>query len=170
MSRADPVAEAAVGATLDVEYHEWLDRVRSTYRAVHYTCSHRLSDPRLAGHVAVQVAAGLVARPKVFRYFGLPYSGRIARLAEARLAEAEAGNLASVCEWSVLDDTLAQLPVEHREVLVSVCVRGDDLATLAHRLGVDEQLAATRRASTLAYMKDLATPGLAATADPDGED
>ena len=42
------------------------------------------------------MVAGLIARPQVFRYFGLPYSGRIAKLAEARLAEAAAGELAAV--------------------------------------------------------------------------
>lgn len=154
----------------DLEYEEWLERVRSTYRAVHYTCLHRLTDPRLAGAVAVQVTAGLIARPMVFRYFGLPYSGRIARLAEARLAEAEAGILSRVCEWSELDQRLEYLPPEHREVLVAVCVRGDDLKTLATALGSDEQTAVERRTSTLTYMRHIATPGLAATADLGAEE
>jgi len=154
----------------DAEFAEWLDRVRSTYEAVLYTCAHRLSDPRLAGPVAVQVAAGLVSRPTVFRYFGLPYSGRIARLAEARLAEAEAGTLSAVCDWAELHSRLEGLPAEHREVLVAVCVRGEDVPTLARGLGCDERSAAARRASTLAFMHDVAAPGLPDAPDPEGED
>lgn len=152
------------------EYDEWLDRVRSTHAAVQYTCAHRLSDPRLAAPVAVAVAAGLIARPTVFRYFGLPYSGRIARLAEALLAEAEAGTLSPVCEWSQLEEALRELPAEHRQVLVAVCVRGADLTELAGDLGCDEQAAAARRAATLAYLRDIATPGLPASPDPDGQE
>ncbi|MDN5856734.1 MAG: hypothetical protein L0K86_28635, partial [Actinomycetia bacterium] len=67
---------AAIGEVpaLVAEYAAWLDRVRATYEAVRYTCAHRLADPALAEQVSVQVVAGMVARPAVFRYFGLPYS------------------------------------------------------------------------------------------------
>lgn len=152
------------------EFTDWLERVRSTYEAVLYTCTHRLTNPRLAGQVAVQVAAGLVSRPMVFRYFGLPYSGRIASLAEARIAEAEAGELATVCEWQELQSRLHDIPGDHREVLVAVCVRGEDLHTLAEVLGCDERTAAQRRASTLDYMRAVATPGLPDASDPEGQD
>lgn len=152
------------------EFDEWLGRVRSTYQAVFYTCSHRLTYPHLAGPVAVQVIAGLISRPMVFRYFGLPYSGRIARLAEARIAEADAGTLTTaVCQWPELSDRLRSLPPEHRDVLVSVCVRGDDLETLARGLRCDGQSAARRRAATLEFMHDLAAPGLPDVPDPEEE-
>jgi hypothetical protein len=136
------------------EYAGWLDRVRATYEAVCYTCAHRLRDPRLAEQVSVQVIAGMVARPGVFRYFGLPYSGRIARLAEARLAEADAGRLATVCSWAELRDALGAVPPRHQEVLVATCVRGDTAA--------DDV-----RQATLAFMRDVAAPGLPPAPDPD---
>lgn len=153
--------------TLADEYAEWLNRVRATYNAVEYTCSHRLADPSLASPVAVQVAAGLLSRPAIFRYFGLPFSGRIARLAEARIAEADAGVLATVCDWPELRGRLEQMPVEYREVLVVMCVRGDDVEALAAELSCDEATAERLHESMLAYMYDLAAPGLAPAPDPD---
>ena len=145
---------------LDAEWDEWLDRVRATFEAVRYTCSHRLADPALAEPVAVQVAAGLVSRPAVFRYFGLPYSGRIARLAEARIAEADAGELATVCGWPELRERLEGVPTGHRETLVVMCVRGDDVEALAAVRGCDEATAEAGHEEMLAYMLELARPGL----------
>lgn len=158
----------AAATSVDAEYAQWLERVRATFEAVTYTCAHRLADPSLAEQVGVQVVAGLVARPAVFRYFGLPYSGRIARLAEARLAEADAGDLARVCAWAELRERLAAVPAEHREVLVVTCVRGQDLAGLAAELACDETAAQVRSASMLAFMHALAAPGLAAAPDTEG--
>jgi len=152
---------------LATEYSEWLERVRATYEAVKYTCSHRLNDPALAGSVAVQVAAGMVSRPSVFRYFGLPYSGRIARLAEARIAEADAGELAEVCAWAELRERLEQMPIPHREALVVTCVRGGDVEALAATLGCDESAAEVGHEAMLAFMHELARPGLTPTPDPD---
>jgi hypothetical protein len=157
-----------IGAVTDAtEYAEWLDRVRATYEAVRYTCSHRLDDPTLADPVAVQVTAGLLARPSVFRYFGLPFSGRIARLAEARIAEADAGELASVCGWTELRERLETMPVRHRRVLVATCLRGDDDRALAVVLGCDEPTARAEHETTLAFMRELARPGLPPVPDPD---
>lgn len=154
-------------STLASEYAAWLDRVRATYEAVQYTCAHRLADPTLAEQVAVQVAAGLVSRPSVFRYFGLPYSGRIARLAEARIAEADAGGLATVCVWAELRAQLERMPVRHREVLVVTCVRGGDVEALAAELSCDEAAAERWHEEMLAYMLEVARPGLAPAPDPD---
>ncbi len=149
------------------DWDEWFERVRATFEAVRYTCAHRLADPRLAEAVAVQVAAGLVSRPSVFRYFGLPYSGRIARLAEARIAEADAGQLAAVCGWIELRERLVQMPREHRDVLVVTCVRGHDVEALAATLGCDERSAEAGHEAMLAYMHELARPGLPPVPDPD---
>ena len=102
--------------------------VRATYEAVAYTCAHRLRDAGLAEQVAVQVVAGLVARPAVFRYFGLPYSGRIASLAEDLIAAADAGTLGVGCAWADLRERMVTFPEGVRAVLVAVCVRGVDLA------------------------------------------
>lgn len=150
------------------EFAQWFDRVRATYEAVQFTVSHRLADPSLAPQVAVQVAAGLVSRPTVFRFQGLPYSGRIARLAETAIAQADAGALTTVCSWDELRARLAELPGEHRDVLVRACVRGEDLGTLAAGLHCDELTATQRRAATLAYMHAVAAPGLPPS-DPDGK-
>lgn len=152
---------------LGTEYLAWLDRVRATFEAVQYTCAHRLADPALAEPVAVQVAAGLVSRPSVFRYFGLPYSGRIARLAEARIAEADAGELASVCGWTELRSRLEQIPTAHRTALVVTCVRGDDVGTLAATLGCDEATAKAGHTAMLAHLHEVARPGLPPVPDPD---
>lgn len=154
---------------LAAEFTEWLDRVCATYQAVEYTCSHRLADPALAEPVAVQVAAGLISRPSVFRYFGLPYSGRIARLAEARIAEAHAGELATVCGWPQLRERMEQIPRAHREVLVVTCVRGADIESLATTLGCDAAAAAARHEAMLSFMHELARPGLPTVPDPDGK-
>lgn len=146
------------------EFAEWLDRVRATFEAVRYTCAHRLADPALAEQVSVQVVAAMVARPGVFRYFGLPYSGRIARLAEARIAEADAGELAIVCGWDELHGRLAQLPAEHREVFVVTCLRGDGI----EELGGDGPTAEHRHEAMLTCVGELVGPGLAPAPDPDG--
>ena len=149
-------------ASVQEEFDHWLERVGATYQAVRYTCQYRLGgDAEAAGHVAVQVIAGLLSRPSVFRYFGLPYSGRIARLAETRLAEAGSGQLARVCDWPRLWERVASMPEEHREVLVATCVRGADTATLASTLGCSQDAAAARHAATLRFMLELAAPGVA---------
>lgn len=143
--------------TLLPEYASWLDRVRATYEAITYTCSHRLADPSLAEQVGVQVVAGMVAKPGVFRYSGLPYSGRIARLAEARIAEADGGRLATVCTWPQLRDALGAVPAGHQEVLVTTCVRGEAAEESA-------------RQATLAFMRSVAAAGLPPAGDPDPDD
>lgn len=149
------------------DFAEWLDRVRATFEAVQYTCAHRLADPSLAEQVSVQVVAGMVSRPAVFRYFGLPYSGRIAKLAEAHLAEADAGELATVCGWPELLERLAHLPDEYRAALVVMCVRGDDVGSLAAVLSCDEASAGSRHEAMLRFMNELARPGLAPAHDPE---
>ncbi|HEX4392079.1 MAG TPA: hypothetical protein VH084_11135 [Mycobacterium sp.] len=150
-----------VNLSIDEEFDRWLERVHATHAAVLFTCTSRLrGDRTAAAQVAVQVLAGLVSRPSIFRYFGLPFSGRIARLAETRLAEAAAGELATVCGWQQLWERLESIPEGHREILVATCVRGDDMATLATGLLCDGDAAASRHAATLRFMLELAAPGL----------
>ena len=161
-----PVAGPLPGHRPDpfaAEWAEWRERVRATYEAVEYTCAHRLADAALAGPVAVQVVAGLIARPQVFRYFGLPYSGRIAKLAEARLAEAAAGELAAVCGWAELSGRLDAMPESHRDALIVTCVRGEDDAALAAAWGCDEATAVAAHAAMLGYLRELVRPGLPAS-------
>ncbi len=158
----------AADPAMEQDFAEWLERVRATFEAVRYTCAHRLADPTLAEQVSVQVVAGMVSRPGVFRYFGLPYSGRIAKLAEARLAEADAGELVTVCGWPELLGRLVNLPDEHREALVVMCVRGADVESLAAVLCCDEVSAERRHEAMLLFMGELARPGLAASPDVGG--
>ncbi|MPZ67395.1 MAG: hypothetical protein GEU83_18470 [Pseudonocardiaceae bacterium] len=146
------------------EYVHWTERVRATYEAISYTCHHRLGDHQLAERVAVQVVAGLVARPGVFRYFGLPYSGRIAKLAEKRIAEAQQGRLAAVGDWDELRDSLDEVTAAHQEVFVLTCVRGCDDEEVAATLGCDPVAAAGRRDATMALMRHIATPHLSGIA------
>ncbi len=149
-------------ADLDAEWAAWRERVQATYAAVEYTCAHRLTDPSLAGAVAVQVVAGLVARPQIFRYFGLPFSGRIAKLAEARLAEAAAGELATVCAWGYLRERLDAVPDPHRDALVVTCALGEDASALASAWSCDDATAEAGHRAMLAFMREVAGPGLAA--------
>jgi hypothetical protein len=158
----------ALQTSLAEEFDDWLERVRATHGAVLFTCTSRLRGDRAAAtQVAVQVMAGLLSKPSVFRYFGLPYSGRIARLAENLLAQANSGTLAHVCAWSDLYALLERLAPPHRDVLVLTCVRGLDLSALADHLGSTEELAARRQAAMLAHMRRLAAPGLTSDGDPD---
>jgi hypothetical protein len=147
-----------------------MTRVCATYDAITYTCQHRLGNRQLAEQVGTQVLAGLLAKPKVFRYFGLPYSGRIARLAEARLAEAREGRLAQVASWPHLLQALTGLPLEHQEVFVLTCVRGDDDGQLASTLGCDTQIASLRRHRTMEYMRGLAACALPSDGLPEDEE
>ncbi len=141
------------------EFDQWLDRLGALYEAVRFTCTHRLADPELAEQVSVQVVAGMVARPAVFRYFGLPFSGRIAQLAEGLIVTADAGELATVCTWPELRDRLAGLPHGHREAFVVTCLRGGDVEELAAVLSCDEAVAEGRHEAMLTCVGELVRPG-----------
>ncbi|HEU0101441.1 MAG TPA: hypothetical protein VFR07_03905 [Mycobacteriales bacterium] len=148
------------------DYDLWLERLSATHDAVVYTCSHRLQDPRAAAGIGVQVIGGLLRRPGVFRYSGLPYSGAIARLAETRIAAARAGRLPPACSWPALLERLVQVPEPHRAVLVMTCVHGYDDDRLARRLGCSVAEAARRREETADYVTALAGPATPPLADP----
>jgi hypothetical protein len=65
-----------------------------------------------------------------------------------------------VCGWAYLSERLDAVPREHRDTLVVTCVRGEDDAALAALRGTDEATAAAGRAAMLAYVRELAGPGL----------
>lgn len=161
-------AQVVDATVVDAEFTEWVQRLRSTHRAVAFTCKHRLSEPEHAEPLAVRVVAGLLARPTVFRYFGLPFSGRIASLAEGLIADAEAGTPPAPAGWSDLESRVLSMPDHHQEVLVSVCLNGDDVNTLAGKLGCDTDEATRRRTALITYMRDVVAGDLTATSDQEG--
>jgi hypothetical protein len=147
-------------ASLLPDYAAWLERVVATVEAVSYTCRVRLGggpDAAVAGEaIALRVATGLLARPAVFRHWGLPYSGRIAKLAEAGIADARTGRAVGAGSWPLLHAALASVPHEHQVCFVATCVEGLGDDELVAAWGCDAAAAGTRRARTLAHMKDLA--------------
>ena len=138
------------------EYAEWLDRVTATYQAVSYTCRVRLGDAAAAEAVAVRVATGLVARPAVFRHWGLPYSGRIAKLAEDAIADARAGRVTATGQWESFRRALAAVPAEAQTTFVLTCVEGLGDEQVAQRCSCDTATAGRRRAGVLDHMRALA--------------
>ena len=148
------IAVDAVESGLVPEYAEWLDRVTATYQAVSYTCRVRLGDAAAAESVAMRVAIGLVARPAVFRHWGLPFSGRIAKLAEDAIADPRTGSAAG--GWAPFRRALAAVPTEAQWTFVLTCVEGLDDEQVAQRCGCDTATAAERRASVLDRMRGLA--------------
>jgi len=150
MTSTEPVSE------LTPEYAEWLDRLTATVEAVSYTCRVRLGNRAAGEAVALTVAAGLVSRPAVFRHWGLPYSGRIAKLAEGGIADVLAGRLTCRGTWAQVRHALTELSPEHQVTLVLTCVEGHSDARLAEEWACDAEAAGARRARTLAYLKELA--------------
>lgn len=142
---------------LQTEYAEWLARLQATYQSVAFCCWHRLGDRELADEVSAQVVAGLVRKPTVFKYFGLPFSGRIARLAEAGIQEARDGTLVSGRGWNDLIGRVQEAPPQHREFLVFGCLRDYDDAQLAAALDCDVEAAAERRSESLRFWEALAS-------------
>lgn len=151
------------------EYAAWLERVRATHEAVSYTCQHRLRNREQGAWVGDRVVAGLVARPGVFRYYGLPYSGRIATLAEDGIARVRSGELSPARTWAELHADLVELSGVEQRVFVLTCVEGQDGAELAASLGCPDDAAAGQRAELLAAMRRIATTGPASKPGPGGE-
>lgn len=138
------------------DYRTWMERLTATHDAVAYTCTYRLRDRAAAAQVAVQVIGGLLGRPRVFRYSGLPYSGAIARLAEDRIAAASQGRLPGACSWAELAGALDQVPAAHQRVLVLTCVHGYDDERVAVELACSPDDAARLRQDTLEFFRSLA--------------
>ncbi len=145
-------------------YAEWLERVEMTRESIAYCCFHRLQRDRAAAErVSVAVVAGLLARPRVFQYFGLPFSGRVAHLAELGIADAVRGVQRRQCTWATLRDELVDLTPEEQEVVVLTCVEGYDDARLAATLHCDEETAHQRREHALEQLRRCAELAVPAT-------
>jgi DNA-directed RNA polymerase specialized sigma24 family protein len=119
--------------------------------------------------VSAAVVAGLVRRPGVFRYQGLPFSGRIATLAETLLAEAREGRLPAGPEWSQLRVALTRVPPDVQEVFVLSCVHGRDVLEVAADLGCGRDAASSRCAEALRLMRELASQPVPGSPDRKGE-
>jgi len=142
-------------------YEGWLERLSATYRSVAYCCFHRLRDREAAECVSVEVVAEMLARPKVFRYFGLPFSGQIARLAEPRIArlqrekqQGKAGEDAKE-EWQRLFSRLRGLSREHQEVFALAYVEGHSDTEIAAALGRSEDMARQQREDMAHLLQEL---------------
>ncbi len=145
-------------------YEEWLKRLSATYRSVAYCCFHRLRDREAAERVSVEVVAEMLARPKVFRYFGLPFSGQIGRLAEPRIARARQETTAGGDPgWQDLLASLRSVPKEHQTVFVQTCIEGRTDPEIAVALGCDENVAKLRRENTMDLLRELSESILAPT-------
>lgn len=141
---------------LRADYAEWLTRVETTYQAVSYTCRVRLGNAAAGEAVAVRVAEGLLARPRVFRHWGLPFSGRIATLAEDAIAAVARGDPAPSRSWADIRAELAALGAHEQQAVVLVCVEGCTDAELAEALGCDTDAAGARRTGTLDRLRVVA--------------
>jgi hypothetical protein len=127
-------------------YEEWLERLTATYNAVAHCCFYRLRDRQIAECVSAEVVAEMLARPKVFGYYGLPFSGQIGRLAEPRIARAkQETTVGGDSGWEELLGRLRSLPREHQEVFVLTCLEGCTDPEVAGALGCDEDTARLRR-------------------------
>ncbi len=146
-------------------YEEWLERLSATYRSVAYCCFHRLRNREAAERVSVEVVAEMLARPKVFRYFGLPFSGQIGRLAEPRIARARQGTtvVGGDSSWQELLIRLRSVPKEHQAVFVQTCVEGYTDPEVAAALGCDEDTAKLYRENTMNLLRELSESVLAPT-------
>jgi DNA-directed RNA polymerase specialized sigma24 family protein len=146
-------------------YAEWLERLSATYNSVAYCCFHRLRDREAAKRVSVEVVAEMLARPRVFRYFGLPFSGQVGRLAEPRIAEARQGTTVGDSEqgWEELLVRLRSVSKEHQEVFVLTCTEDHTDPDVAVALGCDEDTARVRRENTINLLQELSESVLAPT-------
>ena len=146
-------------------YEEWLERLSATYRSVAYCCFHRLRDREAAERVSIEVVAEMLSRPKAFRYFGLPFSGQIGRLAEPRIARARQVTTVAGNDWSwqELIIRLRGIPKEHQTVFVLTYIEGYTDPELAVALGCEEDAARLHRENTMDLLRELSGSVLAPT-------
>ncbi len=156
------------GATTEFEqsllpgYEEWLERLSATYGSVAHCCRYRLQDHAAAAAVSMEVVAEMLARPKVFRYFGLPFSGQLATLAEPRIARVQRGiSVGGNMDWQEFLVRLHSVSKEHQEVFLLTCIEGYTDPEIAVVLGCDEDAAKLRRENTMGLLQELSESVLA---------
>lgn len=141
-------------------YEDWLERLRATYQSVVFCCRYQIGDERAAQAVGARVVAGLVGKPGVFKYSGLPFSGRIARHTERGIADARAGVLLFGAGWDAFVERLRQVSPAHQEFMVLGWVDGRDDEAFAELLGCDAAAAANRRSASLAFWQKISAEAL----------
>lgn len=151
---------------VEVGYEEWLERLDALYRSVSFCCWHRIGDRLLADEIAAQVVAGLVAKPRIFKYFGLPFSGRVARLTERGIADARNGTLSRGRGWDRLVADLRSVPPEERQMLVIGWLDGRDDGEVAALLSLDVDTVRAQRAASEEFWRGLAATALPPIVDP----
>ncbi len=143
-------------------YEEWLERLSATYGSVAHCCRYRLQDHAAAAAVSMEVVAEMLARPKVFRYFGLPFSGQLATLAEPRIARVRQGmTMGGNVDWQEFFVRLHSISKEHQEVFLLTCIEGYTDPEVAVALGCDEDAARLRRERTMNLLQELSRSVLA---------
>jgi hypothetical protein len=145
-------------------YEEWLERLSATYGSVAHCCRYRLQDRAAAESVSMEVVAEMLARPKVFRYFGLPFSGQLATLAEPRIARVRQGiPIGGNMDWQEFLVRLRGVSKESQEIFLLTCIEGYTDSDIAVTLGCDEDAARLRRESTMDLLRELSESVLAPT-------
>lgn len=151
-------------------YEEWLERLSATYGSVAHCCRYRLQDHAAAEAISMEVVAEMLARPKVFRYFGLPFSGQLATLAEPRIARVQRGiTVGGNMEWQEFLVRLRGVSKEHQEVFLLTCIEDYTDPEVADALGCDEDAARLRRESIMQLLQELSRSVLASTGREDAE-
>ncbi|QTI68360.1 hypothetical protein [Gordonia polyisoprenivorans] len=144
---------------LAAEFESWVTRLEMTYRAVRYTCGHRLGDLDAGGRIAAQVVASMLARPKVFRYSGLPFSGRIARVAEPLLVAAATDparfDPGSPSTWAQIEDGVRAMPQAARHAFIGLIVLDSGEEDLAASLGTTVTSLRSDHAAALEHLRTL---------------
>jgi DNA-directed RNA polymerase specialized sigma24 family protein len=112
----------------------------------------------------MEVVAEMLARPKVFRYFGLPFSGQLATLAEPRIARVQQGTMiGGNMDWQELLVRLRNISKERQEVFLLSCIEGYTDPNVAATLGCNEDVARLRRESTMHLLQEISKSVLAPT-------
>jgi hypothetical protein len=145
---------------VDAHYQDWIVRLEALYESVSFCCWHRLGDREVADEISAQVVAGLVGKPKIFKYFGLPFSGRVARLTERGIADAQNGQMSAGRGWAPLVEAIRTAPTEHREVLVLAWLDERDDTALAAELGCDVETAQRRREESLQFWQGVSADSI----------
>jgi hypothetical protein len=154
---ASPASRFAPGSDSAQEYADWVLRIRNTYVSVVHCCKYRLPEhPDGPARVGLDVIAGLLERPRVFQFFGLPFSGRVGHIAERSIsAVANGADASAAIGFAEVEQRLLDTTAEHQEVIVYAWVDGHEGEALAEALHLDLVVAEQRRNAALAHLKTI---------------